>query len=390
MRPEPSHPVSAAVPAARRTRSRPWSAAATARPRSVAGRWTLRWPVVCVAAAAAAGVCAVAAGSRPAGAQDAAPPLAAAAPVQLSESTYVARHSFAVKDLPEGAKDVRVWFWMPEDTPEQKVLDFRIVEAPEGVRITRDPAYGRSWVYAEAKADPAKPLTIVTEFRMRRREVRGMADASKAGPITEEHRRTFAKELRRDELHMEVTPELQKIADELCGSETNPVLQARKAFDFVIAKSEHYSKFGADPKGKCLGDAMECLAGTGDCCTDQHALFIALCRARGIPCRLIYGSRLNYANQGKDYDPGYRCWPRFFAPGLGWVPLDISAADTAKADPDNWFGGLDDRRVEWSEGRDFHLEPRSAVKPDLVIRGWCEVDGKDHRGYDRRINFRRE
>lgn len=317
----------------------------------------------------------------------------------LSETTYQVRHQMAVKDLPADAKQVRIWFWMPEDTPEQKVLDFKIVEAPEGVRITRDSTYGRSWIHVDVAADAAKPPKIVTEFRLVRREVRGMADASKAGPITAEHRRTFAAELRRDEKHMEVTPAIQKIADDLCGTETNPVVQARKIFDYVIAKSDHYSLVGPSPAGLCLGSASECLAGTGDCCTDQHALFIAMCRARGIPCRLIYGSRLNYANEGKDYDPGYRCWPRFFAPGLGWLPVDISSADATKAgDADRWFGGLDDRRIEWSEGRDFFLEPRPAVKPDLVIRAWVEVDGKVHKGdvsgknpagYDRVINFKR-
>jgi transglutaminase-like putative cysteine protease len=336
--------------------------------------------------------------ARAAGAEDK-PPAAPSTPV-LSETTYSVRHQVAVKDLPADAKQVRIWFWMPEDTPEQKVLDFKIVEAPEGVRITRDSTYGRSWIHADVAADAAKPPKIVTEFRLRRREVRGLADASKAGPITDEHRRAFARELRLDEKHMEVTPEIRKLADELCGKETNPVVQARRCFDFVIAKSDHYSKFGPSPKGKCLGDCMECLVGAGDCCTDQHALFIALCRARGIPCRLIYGSRLNYANEGKDYDPGYRCWPRFFAPGLGWVPVDVSSADATKDDDaDRWFGGLDDRRIEWAEGRDFDLEPRSAVKPDLVIRAWVEVDGKVHmgdvsgktpKGYDRVIHFKRE
>src|SRR5262245_66259429 len=104
------------------------------------------------------------------------PPAAPSAPA-LSETTYTVRHQMAVKDLPADAKQVRIWFWMPEDTPEQKVLDFKIVEAPEGVRITRDATYGRSWIHADVAADPAKPPKIVTEFRLRRREVRGPADA---------------------------------------------------------------------------------------------------------------------------------------------------------------------------------------------------------------------
>lgn len=309
----------------------------------------------------------------------------------FADTIYTGRQTYTVKELPADAKMVRGWFWMPEDRPEQKVMDFRITEAPATVRVTRDPRYGRSWIYAEAPANASKPLRIATEYRILRRKVSGMADATKAGPMTEEHRRLFATELRLDEKHMEVSPEIRRVADQLGGKETNPVLQARKFFQHVIDKSDHYSKFGAMPKGLCLGSAKECMLGTGDCCTDQHALFIALCRARGIPCRLMYGSRFKPENEGKDHDPGYRCWPNFFAPGLGWVPLDISSADTATPDrAGEWFGGLDENRVEWAEGRDFDLEPRSDVRPDLVIRGWVEVDGKAHKHFDRVVNFKRD
>lgn len=306
----------------------------------------------------------------------------------LGETWYTVQQSFEVNEVPAGARQVRGWFWMPEDGPDQRVLEFRVVEGPSSLRVTRDPRYGRSWLYAEAPAGGG-PLRIVTEFKVVRQKLSGRADPSRAGVLTEEHRQAFAAELRLDEKHMEVTPAIRKIADDLAGSEQNPVIQARKFFDYVIAKSEHYSKWGTAPQGKCWGSAAECLAGTGDCCTDQHALFIALCRARGIPCRLIYGSRLNLKNEGKDYDPGYRCWTKFFAPGLGWIPLDASSGDAAGDRAAEWFGGLDDLRLEWAEGRDFDLEPRSNVRPDLVIRGWVEVDGKPHEKLHRVLNFRR-
>jgi len=302
-----------------------------------------------------------------------------------AETVYTVRQTYTVKDLPAGAKRIRAWLWMPEDRPEQRVLDFRVLEAPPSLRVTRDPRYGRSWLHADAAATPEKPLRVVTEFKLSRQPISGLADARPAGPITDEHRRAFAAELRLDEKHMEVTPTIRKIADDLAGDEKNPVVQARRFFDYVIEKSDHYSKFGATPKGKCLGDATECLVGAGDCCTDQHALFIALCRARGIPCRLMYGSRVKPENMGKDHDPGYRCWPNFFAPGLGWVPLDISSADTGGDRAAEWFGGLDENRIEWAEGRDFDLEPRSQVRPDLVIRGWVEVDGQPHTGLIRTL-----
>jgi len=309
----------------------------------------------------------------------------------LADTVFTVRQTFSVPDVKKDAKQVRGWFWMPEDRPGQKVLEFKVLEAPKSMQITRDPKYGRSWIYAEVPADPARPLKIVTEFKVLRQNISGMADAAKAGVITPEHMRTFAAELRRDEKHMEVTPKIQEIADQMAGSEKNPVIQAQKFFEFVIEKSEHYSKSGPTPKGLCLGSAEECLKGVGDCCTDQHALFIALCRARNIPCRLFYGSRLKPENEGKDYDPGYRCWPSFFAPGLGWVPLDISSADTATAGTAmKWFGGLDANRVERAEGRDFDLEPRSATRPDLVIRGWVEIDGISNSDFVRTVNFKRE
>jgi transglutaminase-like putative cysteine protease len=308
----------------------------------------------------------------------------------LADTVFTVKQTFTVKDVPADAKSVRGWFWMPEDRPEQKVLEFRVTEAPSSLKITRDPRYGRSWLYAESTAGD-KPLHIVTEFKVLRRSVSGMADPRKASPMTPEMARGFVAELNLNEKHMEVTPEIQKVANQLAGKETNPVNLARKFFQYVIDKSDHYSKAGPMPKGLCLGSAKECMAGTGDCCTDQHALFIALCRAKGIPCRLMYGSRLKPENEGKDFDPGYRCWPNFFAPGLGWVPLDISSADTAKPEEAyNWFGGLDVNRMEWAEGRDFDLEPKSAVRPDLVIRGYVEVDGKPHKSFDRVLNFKRQ
>lgn len=333
-----------------------------------------RIPAKALASAAALGLAvAVAAG-------EAAPP---------AEAVFDVVQTVEVKDLPPGAREVRIWTWMPEDRPGQRVLDFRVLEAPPTLRVTRDPAHGRSWLYADAPASGEAPSRVVTSFRVRRSALRALGDGPPAGPVDAAHRAALARELRTDEARTAVTPALRRLADEVCGGETDPVEQARRLFRFVIDRSDHYSLSGPAPKGACLGDAMDCLEGTGDCCTDQHALFIALARARGIPCRLVFGSRLQPRNEGKVHDPGYRCWPLFFAPGMGWVPLDVSSGDAEPADPERWFGALDENRLEWAEGRDFDLEPRSAVRPDLVIGAWVEVDGRVHRGFTRTLRFTR-
>ena len=131
--------------------------------------------------------------------------------VTAAESLFTVRQTFTITNLPPDADQVRGWFWMPEDRPGQRVLEFRIVEAPDSVRITRDPNYGRSWIYAEAPANARKSLRVVTEFQVARERLSGLADAERARPLTDLHRRTFAAELRRDEKHMDVTPALQRI-----------------------------------------------------------------------------------------------------------------------------------------------------------------------------------
>ena len=186
---------------------------------------------------------------------------------------------------------------------------------------------------------------------------------------------------------MEVTKRIDELANRICGDDQNVVTQARKLFDFVVDNTNHYSIPGA-PKSSGKGSVEFCLDKNGGGCTDQHALFIALARARGIPTRLHFGSRLPAKNEGKEIDPGYRCWVTYFVPNYGWVPMDISAANTNPAERDRFFSGLDERRLRFSEGRDLELSPRQQGPPvNLFITAYVEVDGKPHVAFERVLRF---
>lgn len=302
-------------------------------------------------------------------------------------ATYQIEHSLTVSEFPPDAGKVRIWFWLPDDDGCQKLLDLAVAEAPAGYQITRDAASGHLYLYAEVDK-PTAPIRLQTDFTVRRVSEHVALVPEEAGELTDVHRTQFAEYLRRDCPNMEVDESIETLAQEVCGDETNVVRQARALFDYVIDHSEHYSKGATAPKSSGLGSCLYCLSAGGGGCTDQHALFIALARARGIPTRLRFGSRLKPADEGKPGDPGYRCWVQYFVPRYGWVSMDIAAADTNPDQRDFFFSGLDERRVWFSDGRDLDLTPRQdGPRVNLFIVAYVEVDGQPFAGFKRTLQF---
>ena len=321
--------------------------------------------------------------SLPAAAQTPSPSVTAA-----SEATYRVHHTLTVKDIPKGAKKVSIWFWIPQEDAAQQVLDFTVAQAPAGFRTRVDGSTGMTYLYSEVNRPDAATIPVVTDFTVCRRKTSVILDPEKAGPLTAQDRATFADDLRTDVPHMVVNASLRALADKICGSETNVVRQARLIYDYVVDNTQHYSKSPTAPKSSNEGDADYCLANGGGACTDMHSLFCALARARGIPTRFCFGSLLKAKNEGKDLDPGYRCWVLFFVPNYGWVPADMAAANLAPDLKDFYFGGLDARHLLFSRGRNLDLTPPQKGPPvNLFIRGYVEVDGKPYTNFDRDLTF---
>ena len=303
-------------------------------------------------------------------------------------TTYSVNHSLTVKEIPQGAKQVRIWFWLPQEDVAQQLLNLTVAKAPGKYSIQRDPTYGSRYLYCEVSNPTTDSVSLMTEFLARRSELKTPLQPEKVTNLSSEQKEVFAEQLRKDLPNMEVTANIQKLADQICGQETGIVRQARLLYDYVIDHAEHYSKGPNAPKSSQIGSAEYCLVKGGGACTDLHALFIALARARNIPTRLCFGSRLQPQNEGKETDPGYRCWILFFSPGQGWIPCDLAAGDTVADKRDFYFGGLDDRRLVFNEGRNLTLAPAQTGPPiNLVIGAYVEVDGKPHTGFERRLKY---
>ncbi|MDX7951514.1 transglutaminase domain-containing protein [Lichenihabitans sp. Uapishka_5] len=99
----------------------------------------------------------------------------------------------------------------------------------------------------------------------------------------------------------------------------------------------------------------------GGKCADINPLFVALCRAAGLPARDLYGirvapSRLGYASLGPktaDVTKAQHCRAEVFLDGLGWTAMD--PADVRKVMLEEVPGGLgaDAPKVEAARARLF-------------------------------------
>src|SRR5262249_19007767 len=118
-------------------------------------------------------------------------------------------------------------------------------------------------------------------------------------------------------------------------------------------------------------------------CTDFHTLFIALARASGIPARWSIGFALAYGDGRTalvtdQAVSGYHCWAEFYAPHVGWIPVDISEARKHPELKDYFFGNLSGNRILMSRARDFVLEPdATATKRNYLVYPVARLDGVD-------------
>ena len=144
-----------------------------------------------------------------------------------------------------------------------------------------------------------------------------------------------------------------------------------------------------------LGDVCELLRKPGGKCTDISSVFIALCRASGVPAREVFSIRLGKKAE-EDITAYQHCWAEFFVPGFGWVTAD--PADVRKAmlveklelgDPkareyrEYFWGGIDAYRVVLSKGRDLKLNPPQAgALLNTFGYPYAEVGGKPVDFYD--------
>jgi hypothetical protein len=97
-------------------------------------------------------------------------------------------------------------------------------------------------------------------------------------------------------------PYIVGLANNITEGETNPLMIARKIFDYI----RENVKYGTDGEM----DALSVLQNKRGICFGQAAAFVALLRAKGIPSRIVSALCPNHASA------------EFYLPSIGWIPVD--------------------------------------------------------------------
>lgn len=326
------------------------------------------------------------------------------------QASFHVTNVFTIK-VPKGAKMVRIWFAVPQEDAYSVVRNLKVA-SDYAVHYDRD-SWGNRVGYVDVENPTRDQVILKEEFDLTRTEVRNTMNAAATRPLTEQERTALAAYLH-PATQVVVNDDIKKLAASITGGETNPVLAARKLYDWTYKNVNYWVKDPDHLKASPVGSSEYCLRTKTGNCTDFHSLFASLAISSGIPIRMVYGSLLKPTLNGMEVDASYHCWIEFFAPRLGWLPLDASLANiyaeeiplndknkklvelttstgyhgADKSKVEYYFGNLDERRVVWSMGRDLTMQPPQEAGPvNALAKVYVEVDGKESPEWTRQLTY---
>ncbi len=116
-------------------------------------------------------------------------------------------------------------------------------------------------------------------------------------------------------------PSIQQAVKQAVGNERHPYWMVRKIFDSICEKIDYNLK----PLGGWNPAPTVLKRGTGSC-SEYTFIFIAMCRASGLPVR--YAGSIVVRSQDKGSDDVFHRWAEVYLPNYGWIPVDVSAGDS--------------------------------------------------------------
>ncbi len=261
----------------------------------------------------------------------------------------------------------------------------------QSARLVNDGKYGVSLLAAEwTAAEKAPVIEVVSRFSTRNRAV----DFSRRDPALFLDGPGVAFYTAATEL-LPTDGIVARTAKEIVKGKRSDADKARAVYEWVVENSFRNPK----TLGCGVGDVKALLeSGTlGGKCADLNGLFVALCRASGVPARDVYGARVaksefGYRSLGagtENITRAQHCRAEVFLTGYGWVPADPAdvrkavleekAQPTTLADPlitavrAKLFGAWEGNWVAYNTGHDVQLPGSKGAKVGFLMYPQAEA-----------------
>lgn len=247
------------------------------------------------------------------------------------------------QEYEEIGKIIRVWLPVPIEYAQ--VEDVHILKTSSNKAIINDNSVLQRSVYFEEKLQPDQEFYVEYEF------VNHIHYQELDESIVKES--MFKEALDECPPHIIFTPYLKQLTKDITGNETNPLLKAKKIYDYITTHIP-YSFVRPYITLPCLSEYMA--TGLKGDCGIYAVLFITLCRIAGIPASWQSGLYCTPTTIG-NHD-----WARFYIEPYGWLFCDCSFGGSgfrnhSEKQREFYFGHLDPFRIPSAKAFQSDLVP---------------------------------
>ena len=240
---------------------------------------------------------------------------------EKGELAYRIRIRSALRVKPEFEKigeTIRVHLPLPVEYAQVK--DFTLLSTGPAPKHIGAPDYPQRTIYFEEKYERDMEFFVEYEYVNHMRYVDPKPEEALSAQPT-----FYTEEL---EPHIVFSPYMMDLTAEVIGDEENPLLRARKIYDFVTSKVMYSF---VRPYFAITDIPGYCVTGFKGDCGIQALTFITMCRCAGIPARWQSGL---YANP---LSIGNHDWAQYYIAPYGWLFADCSFGGAA------WRAGATER-----------------------------------------------
>ncbi len=232
---------------------------------------------------------------------------------------------------PDTVKTLDVYLAIPGNAASQE-LTSTIEFAPQATDILTDKWGQKVAHFRFANLGPDEFSNVRMSVSAKMYETRFFVFPAKVGKLEEIPKDIRDKYLVDDAKFIIGDSTIRNAVQAAVGKETNPYWIARRIQQYCVDKLT-YERVG----GWNVAPAV-LKRGTGSC-SEYTFVYIAMCRAAGLPAR--YAGAIVVRNDDASYDDVFHRWVEVFLPGYGWIPVDPSRGDSKwPADVAGSFGFL--------------------------------------------------